>query len=197
MLCIRGCAVYGLWWHCYLSKSNWDRLERAWTKLLKISLHESCPSSASNEIVYAILGTGNLKSFSNYLVHLRTNKHFLRPTCKRFTLSPTELSDYRNVPTEHPVPARRTRISTIFQTQQNTEKHRKLNLEKRLGTVKAYTLNLADEMKWLTTDFELEKQQLRKKYEINRKVSRNEYNLLKDQLLEFLKSISYQENYQI
>ena len=56
--CAANSATYGLYWHAYISVSDWKRLEAAWTKLLKISTHEHCPRPAIPAKIRDHLGYG-------------------------------------------------------------------------------------------------------------------------------------------
>jgi len=169
-LCVGNAATYGLWWHCFLSKSDWKRLESMWSRFLKISAHERCPKAAKPEKVRELLGVRSFRSFSDYLVHLRTASHHLKPRCERFTLDPGELEEYNSLVAPPQVPSM-ARASTRNQSTQLRFEAEKQKLRKKLGTVKAYTIQLSRREQWDENSFKQEKEELREKYKIDRKKS--------------------------
>ena len=162
-------------------------------KLLKTSVHEKCPKSARKEAIFNITGHGSLKSFSNYLVHLRTANHFNNPTCKSFTLTPGEYAEFKSLQSVSTSKIC-TRNSTRLQTEASLTNKARLNLEKKLGVVKTFILRLAIERNWVEQDFRLGKTDLRRIYEVDRKIPSIQHNLPKHELLSYLKTVSFIDN---
>ena len=96
-MCVASLASYGLWWHAYLSKSYWESLESVWSSFLKKSAHEYCPKQANSRKIRELLGVRSFREFSDYLFHLRTANHHQKSVCKRYTLSPNELAEHREL----------------------------------------------------------------------------------------------------
>ena len=141
--CVANSATYGLWWHAYLSVSDWKRLETLWTKLLKISVHEKCPRPAIPSKIRDLLGIRDFRSFSDYLVHLRTAGHHTNPRCARFTLSPQELQEHRNFQPGTSQPTR-SRPSTQQQSAVIAGRREREKAEKKLGTLKMHSITVAN-----------------------------------------------------
>jgi len=188
-LCVANAATYGLWWHCFLSKSDWKRLEAMWSRFLKISAHERCPKAAKPDKVRELLGIRSFRSFSDYLIHLRTASHHLKPRCERFTLAPSELEEYNSLQAPPMVPSM-ARGCTREQSNQRRFDAEKHKLRKKLGTVKAYTIMLSKRHEWNEDSFKLEKDELRKNYKIDRKKSCN-VEIPKLVMLDYLNSITH------
>ena len=138
-----------------------------WSKFLKISTHENCPKSVKPSKIREILGIRDFQSFSTYLIHLRTSSHHQNPRCERFTLSPTELLEFRS--TEVVRSTSTARKTTTNKTAISLEAARKTERDRKLGTVKAYTCKLADQHAWTVDSFSRSKEELRVKYSIDRK----------------------------
>ena len=166
-LCAANTATYGLYWHAFLSQTDRNRLETMWSKFLKISTHENCPKSVKPSKIREILGIRDFQSFSTYLIHLRTSSHHQNPRCERFTLSPTELLEFRS--TEVVRSTSTARKTTTNKTAISLEAARKTERGRKLGTVKAYTCKLADQHAWTVDSFSRSKEELRVKYSIDRK----------------------------
>ena len=76
-----------------------------WSRFLKISAHERCPKAAKPDKVRELSGIRSFRSFSDYLIHLRTASHHLKPRCERFTLDPSELEEYNSLQAPPMVPS--------------------------------------------------------------------------------------------
>ena len=135
-----------------------------------------------------MLGIRDFRSFSTYLIHLRTSSHHQNPRCERFTLNPTELLEFRS--TEVVRVASTARATTINRTTASLEAAKKADRERKLGTVKAYTCKLADQHEWTGESFFSKKEELRVKYNIDRKKCSQEIywpkQLLRKYLLTFV-----------
>ena len=185
--CVANGATYGLWWHAYLSTTDWNQLERIWSRFLKVSTHEHCPKAAKPDKVRELLGVRDFRSFSDYLVHLRTANHHLKPRCARFTLSPQELQTHRERSTTT-IPTK-SRPCTQRQSLKHVREEEERRASRKLGTVKSYTIELAERHGWNAESFVKTKEELRKKYEIDRKKAKPELNLPKHELQNYLKSL--------
>ena len=192
--CAANSATYGLYWHSYISVSDWKRLEAAWTKLLKISTHEHCPRAAIPAKIRDLLGVRNFRSFSDYLFHLRTAGHHQKPRCERFTLNPAELSKHRSL-TITPTAPTGTRPSTQRRSTEVEFKRTVEKAEKTLGTIKMHTVKIADAIEWTAASFELEKADLRAKYKIERQGAGPQVNLPKFELLNYLHTLYDQSKF--
>ena len=134
-----------------------------------------------------LLGVRDFRSFSDYLVHLRTANHHLEPRCARFTLSPQELQTHREASTTT-IPTK-SRPCTQSQSLKHVTEENRRRANKRLGTVKTYTVSLAERHGWNAESFTSTKEDLRKKYSIDRKKAKPEVNLPKFELQNYLKSL--------
>ena len=192
--CAANSATYGLYWHAYISVSDWKRLECVWTKLLKISAHEHCPRPAIPSKVRELLGVRNFRSFSDYLFHLRTAGHHQKPRCERFTLSPTELADHRSLVI--PMTSTSTRPSTQRRSVEVEFKRVSEKAAKTLGTIKMHSFKLAESHKWTTASFNLDKADLRVKYKIDRQKAGPQIALPKFELLNYLHTLYDKSKFQ-
>ena len=194
-LCVATLASYGLWWHAYLSKSDWDALESVWSIFLKKSAHEYCPKQANSAKIRELLGVRSFQAFSDYLFHLRTANHHQKPTCKRYTLSPEELKQHRELVVN--VTPSMSRKSTQQANVVATANVARIALELKFGTVKAHTITIADKYGWDEASFSATKTDLRKKYGIDRKKAGSQVNLPKFEFLNYLKTLCHSSYYQI
>jgi len=167
-------------------KPTWKG-ETVWSKFLKKSTHENCPAAAFPVKIRELLGVRGFWQFSDYLVHLRTAKYHLKNRCERFTLSPKELEQHRSLQVE--VEPSRCRNSTRASTLESVTNKTRKRLELSLGTIKMHTISVAIKHDWNSESFVSEKEDLRKKYKIDREKASDKINLPKHELFLHLKTL--------
>ena len=172
VLCLRGHATFGLWWVSGLSDRSWKRLETVWNNLIRMALHEKCPKKLRVDKAQEFTGLPGLKQFFEYLVHLRTvkieNPNWVKTD--RFTLSFVELTEMRNVEVEIDPDRRASKRDKVKEkTVEVLLAEKTERLRKKLGNVKMFTFYCAEKYNWTETDYTLEKQDLRDKYDISKK----------------------------
>ena len=88
----RASLNFGLWWKTLISESQWQRLERCWSSLLKTAIHEKTPKSTNLDVIREISGHSTVRNFCHYLMQLRTCKLADSVAIKRFTLNEAEFT---------------------------------------------------------------------------------------------------------
>ena len=104
-----------------------------------------------------------------------------------FTLSPQELQTHRDATTT--IVLTKYRPCTQSQSLKHVTEEEQKRANKKLGTVKTYTVSLAERHGWNAESFTSTKEELRTKYSIDRKKAKPEVNLPKFELQNYLKSL--------
>ena len=189
----RSRLFFGLWWLTVLSTNQWSQLEHVWNALLRKACHERTSKSIKHDVLHQVAGLGTFRNFVNYLVHLRTLKSM---KCDKFTINLGDIQA-RSVTTVVSVAATRpARPGTRAQTVRNYQVEADKRSTKNWGSIKLFSLKLAESGGWTEAQFKMDKSELRKFYKVAR-VEPPDWiaNKTNDELLTYLKDNSTYRNY--
>ena len=168
-VCVRSCFHFGLYWTTMISDNLWNKIERVWNQLLRTAIHEKCPSSTNISVIRLISGYGDIRTFCDYLIHLRTVKLQNSTRFERFTLNVAEMLQLNNFTTNNDtqtyVKVRNATSQSLSQTRWELAFEEK---RRKMGSIKSYTYQLTKSQKWTPNDFERTKTELRKKYKVRK-----------------------------